>query len=525
MILLIHPPVAKPCEPPAGIARLSAALSMHGVDHRLLDANLEGLLYLLKMPLPPGKPVGTWTKRAFRNRDRNVSGMKASPLYRNIARYERTVRDLSRVLSEASPAGSRVELANYSHEKLSPLKSGDLIFAAERPELDPFYSYFRPRLEKIFSSEEPSAVGVSLNFLSQALCAFSMIGFIRREFTAVKVILGGGLVTSWLSNPQWNNPFAGLVDHLVAGPGEDKLLGILGLDYGKAKMPKPDYSALPADAYLSPGFILPYSASSGCYWNGCTFCPEKAEGNPYVPIPPKQAVSDLKALKEETGPALIHLLDNAMSPALLDALSTENLGVPWYGFTRVSAPLTDPEFCTMLRQSGCVMLKLGIETGDQGVLDAMNKGIGIETASTVLRNLKRAGIASYVYLIFGTPAETEREAWSTLAFTATHSDCIDFLNLAIFNMPVHCPGMAGLRTRKFYDGDLCLYADFEHPRRWDRRRVRLFLENHVRKHPAISAVLRKTPPVFTSNHAPFFVQDMRTRCADEEIVTATAARR
>ncbi len=45
------------------------------------------------------------------------------------------------------------------------------------------------------------------------------------------------------------------------------------------------------------------------------------------------------------------------------------------------------------------MLKLGIESGDQGVLDAMQKGISVEMASVVLKNLKRAGIGAYVYLI------------------------------------------------------------------------------------------------------------------------------
>jgi hypothetical protein len=103
--------------------------------------------------------------------------------------------------------------------------------------------------------------------MSQALCAFSMIGFIRREFPKQKVILGGGLVTSWVKNPRWENPFSGLVDHLVAGPSEYQLLSLLSMDVTGEKMPIPDYHALPLHRYLSPGFILPYSASSGCYWN------------------------------------------------------------------------------------------------------------------------------------------------------------------------------------------------------------------------------------------------------------------
>jgi radical SAM superfamily enzyme YgiQ (UPF0313 family) len=250
---------------------------------------------------------------------------------------------------------------------------------------------------------------------------------------------------------------------------------------------------------------LPYSGSTGCYWNRCEFCPEKAEGNPYVPIPVKQVISDLKSLAEETDPMLMHLLDNAISPVLLDALSGDNIGTPWYGFARISPHLTDPDFCVSLKRAGCVMLKLGIESGEQDVLDRLQKGINIDKASVVLRNLKKAGISTYVYLIFGTPAETETGARKTLEFTVKHSDSIDFLNLAIFNMPICGVPDPGIETRSFYDGDLSLYTDFTHPDGWDRKRVRLFLENEFRRHPAVSAILKNDPPVFTSNHAPFFV--------------------
>jgi radical SAM superfamily enzyme YgiQ (UPF0313 family) len=377
--------------------------------------------------------------------------------------------------------------------------------AAEKTELNPFYPYFKSRLEGLFHEKEPSLVGISVNYLSQALTAFSMLGFIRREFPRMKVIMGGGLITSWLKNPRWKNPFAGMVDHFVAGPGEYQILSLLGVNVTGKEIPGPDYDTLPQDHYLSPGFILPYSASSGCYWHKCSFCPEKAEGNPYIPIPSHQVIADLKALRETNAPALIHLLDNAVSPALLNALSRDTIGVPWYGFARIGHPLADPDFCMALKRSGCVMLKLGIESGDQGVLDALEKGISVEAASVVLKNMKRAGIAAYVYLLFGTPAETEAAAKKTLEFTVKHSSCIDFLNLAIFNMPVCGQNHPGIETREFYQGDLSLYTDFIHPHAWDRKRVRMFLEHEFRKNPAVSAILKNDPRVFTSNHAPFFV--------------------
>ena len=61
-ILLIYPPVSKPCEPPAGIAKLAHALGAHGVDCRVYDASLDCLLGLLHRPMSAGD---TWTRRAL----------------------------------------------------------------------------------------------------------------------------------------------------------------------------------------------------------------------------------------------------------------------------------------------------------------------------------------------------------------------------------------------------------------------------------------------------------------------------
>lgn len=502
--LLIYPPVAKPCEPPAGISRLSGLLGRHGVAHTLLDANLEGLLHLLGLPLPDERPADSWTKRSFRNRAANLAALRNDQLYRHLDRYSRTVRDLGRALGAAAPAGVAHGLADYAHPGFSPVRSADLLAAAARPELNPYHPYFSSRLRGIFERQAPALVGLSLTFLSQAPCTFAMIGFIRRELPGARIVLGGGLVTSWLRNRPGRQPFAGLVDHLVAGPGEGPLLALLGLAAGDERPPRPDYRGLPRRHYLSPGFILPYSASTGCSWKRCTFCPEKAEGNPYRPVPIEQALADLKALAGETQPALLHLLDNELSPALLAALCADPIGAPWYGFARVGSHLADPDFCRALRRAGCVMLKLGIESGDQGVLDALGKGISVGTAGAALRNLKAAGIATYVYLLFGTPAETAASARTTLDFTVGASRSIDFLNLALFTMPAGADRDAALETKVFSEGDLSLYTGFAHPAGWDRRSVRRFIEKVFNKHPAVAAIRRGEVPVFTSNHAPFF---------------------
>ncbi len=518
-MLLIFPPAAKACEPPAGIAKLAGALKAHHIPCTLLDANLEGMLSLLGRAQTASD---TWTRRAAKNITTNLAAFKNPLTYQSPARYSRAVRDVNRLLEvSAKPYHAVLGLADYHHEVLSPVRSADLLAAAEHPEQNLFYGYFNRRLPEIIenhfspqrrgergdegeSKNASPLVGFSLNYLSQALCTFAMIGYLRKEFPGLKIVLGGGLVSSWVKRPGWADPFGGLVDHIIAGPGESALLELLGVRNDQQTRAVPDYGALPTHAYLSPGFILPYSASSGCYWNRCSFCPETAEGNPYVPVPALQALSDLESLTVQTRPALIHLLDNAVSPALMRAFVEKPSSVPWYGFARVSRELADLEFCMALKRSGCAMLKLGLESGDQAVLDKLRKGIDLAMASRVLLNLQKAGIAAYVYLLFGTPAETAVEARKTLAFVAQHAKAITFLNLAIFNMPL-CGEQAGAYgTEHFYEGDLSLYTGFRHPAGWDRKLVRQFLESEFKRHSAVAEILKHDPPFFTSNHAPFF---------------------
>ena len=548
-ILLVHPPVAKACEAPGGLGRLAGALRRHGVFCRVWDANLEGQLWLMEegrqtgansaaihlaekllqstesvrvragggeaIPHPEapgrftggdvrGKGTDNWTRRAAKHLAENLAAVRSRDLYRNPDRYRRAVTDLNRLLATAAgPSGIRLSLADYEDARLSPVRSADLLQAAAGPEKNPFYPWFQKRFPEIFAETAVSHVGFSLNYLSQALTTFAMIGFLRREWPQLRIVLGGGLVTSWMRRPDWKSPFAGFVDEMIAGPGEAPLLALLGAEHDGSP-DRPDFSGFPLTDYLSPGAILPYSTSSGCWWRRCSFCPELAEGNPYRPLPTAQVTADLHALVAETRPALIHLLDNALSPTLLDVLASDPPGAPWYGFARISPHLADPDFCLKLRDSGYIMLKLGLESGDPAVLAALKKGVDLAVAAAALKNLKAAGIATYVYLLFGTPAETAAAARRTLAFTIEHAEEIGFLNLAIFNLPAWGAGGEWLNTGTFYEGDLSLYLPFSHPQGWNREEVRRFLEREFKRDSAVAEIIRRDPPFFTSNHAPFF---------------------
>ena len=202
-MLLIFPPVAKASEPPAGIARLAAALRAHALPCRLLDANLEGQLWLLEQTPTVSD---TWSRRAYKGLADNLAALRDARTYHTPDRYRRAVSDLNRLLAVSSlQYAASVGLSDYQQTSLSPLCSADLIEAAEKPQLNPFYPYFSRRLPELLDGV--GMVGFSLNYLSQALTTFAMIGFIRENFPDRKILLGGGLITSWMQRPGWRSPF------------------------------------------------------------------------------------------------------------------------------------------------------------------------------------------------------------------------------------------------------------------------------------------------------------------------------
>ena len=156
------------------------------------------------------------------------------------------------------------------------------------------------------------------------------------------------------------------------------------------------------------------------------------------------------------------------------------------------------------------MLQLGLESGSQPVLDRLGKGTRLEEASAILNRLGEAGIASYVYVMLGTPGETEEDAEATLDFLGEHAARISFLNISIMNLPRESALAAGqettIRSSAILDSDqpLGLYRSFEPASGWGRGEARRFLQRRLLASPAVREIVNRVPPWFTSNHAPFF---------------------
>ncbi|HTX73163.1 MAG TPA: radical SAM protein, partial [Rectinemataceae bacterium] len=485
-----------------------------------LDLCQEGVDYLLgDAPEGPAAPRNFGgAERGARSelialgrRERDLAILRDPRAYRNPDRYRRAVHGLNSAMRALGRAHAAVPtLADYHETSRRPQRRTDLLEAAAAYDENLYYPLFSRRIAAELEAAPEESIGISLTFFGQALCAFAIVGFIRSRWPSLRIVLGGGLVTSWIAQGSLarSDTFGGLIDRLVQGRGEDPLAEWLGLP-GKAPSVAPDFSDFASLRYIAPTLILPYNFSWGCPWMRCSFCPERAEKSSYSAVSADEAGHQVAQLVDAFGPGLLHFTDNEISPLHLRSLAARPPGAAWYGFARFTPHLADRGFCRALAASGCVMLQLGLESADQSLLDTLDKGITLDLVAAALRALSEASIAVYLYLLFGTPQENRDSALRTRDFVAAQAPKIAFLNAAVFAMPIAGPDAAVLSSHPFYEGDLSLYRDFDHPEGWDRSHVRRFLSEEFEGISEIRRISLRTPPVFTSSHDAFFLEQMQ----------------
>lgn len=88
--------------------------------------------------------------------------------------------------------------------------------------------------------------------------------------------------------------------------------------------------------------------------------------------------------------------------------------------TRVDT--VNKEKLQMLKDAGCVLLTMGVESADNSVLKSMKKNITVEQIENAFDLAKEVGIDSSGVLILGDPCENEHTIRNTLNWRIKHSD-------------------------------------------------------------------------------------------------------
>jgi len=100
--------------------------------------------------------------------------------------------------------------------------------------------------------------------------------------------------------------------------------------------------------------------------------------------------------------------------AVMRMMVEEGFGFRW--FSNLRCTNMDEEAYELMGRSGCLGVFLGIESGDQRILDNMNKQARIDAYRHGMKRLRELGILTYTSFIVGFPGETAETLESTIRF-------------------------------------------------------------------------------------------------------------
>jgi len=292
-------------------------------------------------------------------------------------------------------------------------------------------------------------LGVSVMPGPQLRSAIPVCRRFREKYPRVPIVWGGyfaSLYTQATLNAHY-------VDFVAKGQGEDTLLELLealrgGRDFSRIRglaykdqfglhvhtaerplkapdeFPWPPYHRLDASKYIANTFLgsrtAVHQASIGCPFR-CNFCGvvpvydrEKMES-------PARTVAILDHLQTTYGVNAVQFYDNNFflredhARELAGRIAPLNLR--WWCEARVDIVLGySDDTLRMLRAAGCVMIFFGVESGSDAALREMKKQLTVGQTVELARRIREFGIVPEYSMIFGNPADAERDVAENIAF-------------------------------------------------------------------------------------------------------------
>jgi hypothetical protein len=311
---------------------------------------------------------------------------------------------------------------------------------------------------------QPKLVCLSVPFPGNLYSAFRCAQFIKRNYSEIKIAMGGGfpntelrsvsdrrvfeffdyitlddgelpieLLVSNVTNPTFTNPNFNFFKRtfLLDNGGVVYNNFSLRKDYKQAEVGTPDYSDLLLDQYISvieianpmhslwsDGRWNKLTMAHGCYWGKCTFCDVSLDYiKLYEPVAAKLLVDRIEEMIAQTGEKGFHFVDEAAPPALMRAVAIEvikrNLTITWWTNIRFEKSFTS-DLCRLLKASGCIAISGGLEVASDRLLALIQKGVTVEQVAKVTSNFTEAGIMVHAYLMYAYPTQTIQETVDSL---------------------------------------------------------------------------------------------------------------
>ena len=194
-------------------------------------------------------------------------------------------------------------------------------------------------------------------------------------------------------------------------------------------IPIPDYSLLPSPAFYLPAVVT----ARGCPHH-CHFCTEGSHDRAYRPRAAEHVEEELRALKEcyedrvrylvindDTFTASAHRVNEICD--VIDRVFPDKSRFGFFCEGRVDILAAQPELVRRLKEAGLVRMQIGVESGNQVMLDRLNKNTRVEEIEAVVAACAEAGIPSiFGNFMCGLPGQTPADVENEIAFAKQLAD-------------------------------------------------------------------------------------------------------
>lgn len=322
-------------------------------------------------------------------------------------------------------------------------------------------------LKKIIIDERISHVGVT-SMTCQAPVAYKIAESIRGISNGI-VIVTGGIHPTLLPEESLDNnvdivyrdeaeiSFIKSLPIITKKPFDfDRLKEIRGLSFridGKTVSTPDservkDLDSIPLPAYhlfkfpesyttqflYKKGFSANLITSRGCTGH-CVFCSKHYQGVIFQSA--EKVVEQFVFLRDKYNISQIFIQDDFFTydidriRKICDLLIKNKVDVPWV-CSNTRADSVTYELFRKMRESGCISVSFGIESGNERVRKKIGKQLKTEDIFSAVKSAKQAGLLTGAFYIFGHHCETYEEALDTVEFAKR-------LNTDVVTFSINCP--------------------------------------------------------------------------------------
>jgi len=233
--------------------------------------------------------------------------------------------------------------------------------------------------------------------------------------------------------------------------------------------------------------------SRGCPFN-CDFCSRPVFGNQFRTRSAKNIVDEMDEVAA-LGYDRVWFADDCFTLnrkrliAICDEIIKRRIKIGWECLSRVDT--IDPEIASKMKESGCIRVYFGIESGNDQVLKLMRKQITTKQAKKGVTTAKQAGIQVGAFFIVGYPNETNQTILDSIKFASSLP--LDYLS---FTLPYPIPGTPLYERVK----DKMTVSDWEEPKNLHLIKHKLLYRSDFSETKLKFAILKATAQFTLRKH-------------------------